>query len=583
MTEPTITCPMSKTKIKLTDSLAAPVRGACGPWLRAALGVLDIGVLDIGVLDIGVIQIAAALCFVLVCCVPTPARAAEIYSNATGGGAWSDRATWRGGVVPAPEDDVVLAHDDTVTFDRNDDSRVTCRQLSLDPRSVLQFKTGAGPILFSAGGLVESYGSIKLDASRAAADRHEIRLVSADPEQRVLRLAKGGGLVVAGRAGLPKGGRNAFLCARPPKTEPPTDPTGILEAADGNTIDIHRAEVENLYVQASTIDNTGAKPGERVNFVRNHFIGTSRLKLVVCDTPLVADNLFERDAAPALLQAAIYLQNCPLAEVRGNTVRGTYAYGIMGYGQTDSSVTNNLIEKCPYGFYWIGSDTMIRQLTVRDCVASVALASGSLAMEDVTIERCKSGYYNYGTAQATNLVLRNMLPDCDYEIYFGSGSLKLVNCNIKPEQIKWHPGAFPPQLPTEKRRPPAVESMHFLVAQLKGQFPPGASIEVRTAAPAVPLVAGANDPNVRNSPAPILSSGFTPLPKSLEPLILRGWMFDPDGKPVAAPEYQLKVLAPATAAAGERPVLKTVSVTPGENWYRPQPNDKKATVEVTLP
>jgi hypothetical protein len=125
--------------------------------------------------------------------------------------------------------------------------------------------------------------------------------------------------------------------------------------------------------------------------------------------------------------------------------------------------------------------------------------------------------------------------------------------------------------------------MHFLVAQLKGQFPPGASIDVRTAAPAVPLAAGADDPNVRNSPAPVLTSGFTPLPKTLEPLILRGWMFDPDGKPVVAPEYQLRVLAPAAAAAGERPVLKTVSVTPGESWYRPLPNDKKATVEVTLP
>ena len=204
-------------------------------------------------------------------------------------------------------------------------------------------------------------------------------------------------------------------------------------------------------------------------------------------------------------------------------------------------------------------------------------------MEDVTIEGCTSGYYHNGIAQITNLVVRNMQPNNAYDIYYGSGSLKLVNCNIKPEQIQRNPGAFPPQLPTEKRRPIAVESMHFLVAQLKGQYPPGASIDVRTAAPAVPPSAGAADPNVRNSPAPVLSSGFTPLPKSLEPLILRGWMFDPDGKPVAAPEYQLRVLAPATAAAGERPVLKTVSVKPDETWYRPQANDKKATVEVTLP
>lgn len=526
---------------------------------------------------------AATFGIFLACCVAMPVPAAEIYSNAAGGGAWSEPATWRGGAVPGPEDDVVLARDDTVTFDRNDDGRVTCRQLSLDPRSVLEFKTRAGSILFSAGGPIDSYGYIRLDASRAAADRHELRLVSAVAEQRVLRLSKGGGLVVAGRAGLAKGGKNAFLRSLPPKTEPPTDPSAIVEASEGTTIDLQRAEVENVHVQPSTIDNTGAKPGERVNFVRNHFIGTSRLNLVGCDTPLVADNLFERDAAPALTQAALYLNGCTLAEIRGNTVRGTYAYGIMTYGQSDGSVTNNLIEKCPYGFYWNGSNTMIRQLTIRDCVASLAFTSATGAMEDVTIENCKSGYYHYGTAQITNLVIRNMPADNQYDIYFVGGSLKLVNCNIKPEQVKWNPGAFPPQLPTEKRRPPAVESMHFLVAQLKGPFPPGASIDVRTAAPAVPLAAGADDPNVRNSPAPVLTSGFTPLPKTLEPLILRGWMFDPDGKPVAAPEYQIRVLAPAAAAAGERPVLKTVSVTPGETWYRPLPNDKKATLEVTLP
>jgi hypothetical protein len=518
----------------------------------------------------------------LLCGGAVSARSAEIYSNATGGGVWSDPATWRGGTVPGADDDVVIARDDIVTFDRRDEETATCRNLSLDPRSVLQFKTGAGSILLTAAGLVESYGYIKLDAGRAAADRHEFRLVAADAEQRVLRLEKGGGLVVAGRGGLPKGAHNAYLSARPPKTEPPTDPSGILEAAAGSTIDLKRAEIENLYVQASAIDNTGAKAGERVSFVRNHFIGTSRLSLTSCDTPLVAENLFERDTTPPLAQAAIYLTGCPLAEIRGNTVRGTYMYGIMGYGQPETAVTDNLLEKCPNGFYWYGYDTMIRQLTIRDCGASLAFTSAAGAMEDVTIEGCTSGYYHNGIAQITNLVVRNMQPTNAYDIYFGSGSLKLINCSIKPEQIKWNPGAFPPQLPAEKRRPPAVESMHFLVAQLKGQFPPGATIDVRAAGPAV-AAAGAADPNVRNSPAPVLSSGFTPLPKTLEPLILRGWMFDPDGKPVAVPEYQLRVLGPAPAGAGERPVLKTLSVKPDETWYRPQPNDKRATVEVTLP
>src|SRR5206468_2652168 len=101
-----------------------------------------------------------ALLLTLLACpaLPAKATAAEIYSNATGGGAWSDPATWRKGAVPGPEDDVVLARDDTVIFDRNDEKIVTCRQLSMDPRSVLEFKTRAGAIVFTAGGIIDSYG-----------------------------------------------------------------------------------------------------------------------------------------------------------------------------------------------------------------------------------------------------------------------------------------------------------------------------------------------------------------------------------------------------------------------------------------
>jgi hypothetical protein len=531
-------------------------------------------------------MIRIILASIAVCSCLASGQAAEIYSNATGGGTWSDPATWRGGAVPGPDDDVVIARDDTVTFDRNDEERVTCRLLSLDPRGELKFKTGAGAVLFVAGGVVESFGTIRLDAGRAATDRHELRLVSPVGDERVLRLAKGGALVVAGRAGLPKGVRNALLSSRPPKTEPPGDPTAILEAAAGSSIDLQRAQIENVYVQATSIDNTGAKPGERVNFIRNHFIGNSRLMLSSCDTPLVADNLFERDAPAPLTNPAIYMAGCPLAEVRGNTIRGNYAYGIMGYGQSDTSLTNNLIEKCPAGLYWYGNDAMIRQLTVRECPSALVFTSASGAMEDVTIENCKSGYYHGGaTSQITNLVVRNNQTDraaTDYDLYFVSGALKLVNCDIKPEQIKFDP-SFPQKPVNDKPRPPAVESLSFFVAQLKGEFPPGTSIDVRTAQPAVPLAPGAADPNVRNSPAAVHSSGFTPLPKTLEPLIVRRWMFDPDGKFMQAPEYQLKVLAPATAAGAERATLKALSITPADDWYRPLPNDKKATVEITLP
>ena len=66
------------------------------------------------------------------------------------------------------------------------------------------------------------------------------------------------------------------------------------------------------------------------------------------------------------------------------------------------------------------------------------------------------------------------------------------------------------------------------------------------------MVAGAADLNVRNSPARIMPNRMTPLPKSLEPLVVQGWSYNADFQPVKTPEYQVTVLAPETAGTGPR-------------------------------
>ena len=125
--------------------------------------------------------------------------------------------------------------------------------------------------------------------------------------------------------------------------------------------------------------------------------------------------------------------------------------------------------------------------------------------------------------------------------------------------------------------------LNFVVAQVSGQVPLGLAIEMKTAQPATPLPVGAQDPNIRNSPAPVLKNGFTPLPQSLEPLIVRSWQYDADAKLHPAPAYQLNIVGPVQAAGAERKVLKSVTVTPDAEWYRPIPNEKKPTIEVSLP
>ena len=86
---------------------------------------------------------------------------------------------------------------------------------------------------------------------------------------------------------------------------------------------------------------------------------------------------------------------------------------------------------------------------------------------------------------------------------------------------------------------------------------------------------------MRGSPAPVIN-GLTPLPNSLTPLIVKAWSFDPMGKPVATPEYMVKVLASTAKPGADRPVIATQTFRPMPGAFRAEPNDKKPTLEVPL-
>jgi len=82
-------------------------------------------------------------------------RAAEITSNGKGGGAWSNPAAWLGQNVPGPDDDAVIQKGDIIDFDRDDDGKVTCRKLLIDPRGAFRLKAGQGKVTCCLAGPVE--------------------------------------------------------------------------------------------------------------------------------------------------------------------------------------------------------------------------------------------------------------------------------------------------------------------------------------------------------------------------------------------------------------------------------------------
>jgi hypothetical protein len=508
---------------------------------------------------------------------PHETRPAEITTNGAGGGRWGDPATWRGNAVPGPDDDVVIRKGDVVVFDRNDDGKVTCRKIQIDPKGALTFQTEAGKRVCCVADGIDSYGVIKLDATRSADDHLELRLVG-DAAKRVLKLQRGAALLVWGKDKLPGGRLNAaIVCSKDAKDK---EIVGTAEAVAGVTVDLQRADVADLVVRADEIDNTGARPNERFQVNGCRFTGYARVFCQRCDTPVIAGNTFHFAGPKRSTLPAISLIRCPLAEVRGNTVRGGYQQAVACEHGVDAVFIDNTVADCDSGIVLqFGSDLVVRHNTARSCDKGFYFVDAQhTVLEDCTAEGCRTAVCGErATAQLTGLRLKDPPKNAVGVLYRESGELALLNCDVRPGQVKLEKVLAK----TDKAPAPPVTAMHYLIVKVKGA-PEDAQVELTTAKPKTPLPPGAADLNVRNSPAGIFEE-LTPLPRSFNPLLVRAWSVGRDAKTIPAPEYTLRVLAPAVQAGGMRRVLKEIAVTPQDSWYRPRPDAPTPTVEVTLP
>lgn len=501
------------------------------------------------------------------------ASAGEIHSNGLGGGLWSEANSWNGRKVPTATDIVVIAAKDTIIFDRDDTGKNTCKEIHIDPNGALTFQNASANRILCVDGIIESYGTFKMDAS-ASDNNMEVRMVSQIPTERVIRLLRNSSLIVSGHDGLGEGKCNALLISWPPGEGKPLIPCKIT-AGERVVIDIQRTELQHIEIAATTIDNTGSKPNERLNIVGNRFVGLSSLALSSCDTPFVKRNLFLAFKEAPVGVAAIAVNSCPLAEVHGNKILGPYPYGISAIGEC--SVNGNTIEKCGVGLYWYAYNAMAKQNVIRESETAIYLTTVTGTFEDIVIDRCKTGISATSTiAQFTNVEIKNVEAG-GHAISLDVSSVTLLNCNLKPNEILFT------KTPNPQEDLPLVDSMQFLVVTAKGTVPPKTQVEVKTVQTGKPLAEGAADLNVRNSPADILPSGHTRLPVSLSPLILRSWKIERDGKIVPAPNYTLSVWVPPTSQDAKPKVLLNKTIKPEESWFRAKPNDPDQTMEVTLP
>jgi hypothetical protein len=514
------------------------------------------------------------VCGVIVLIAVPGAGAAEIASNRAGGGPWSDPASWRGNKVPGPTDDVVIQKNDIIIFDRNDDSKITCQKLQIDPKGGLTFKKGAGKAICCIANEVETFGAIRLDAANNAGDFFELRLLGDKADKRKLKVMKGGALLLYGR---PNPASTPNVAVTSPKNDKQEHVPATVEAAEGSMLEVRHGQLNDVSLHAHKIDNTGARLNERFNVIDSKFSGQARIYCHTCDTPIVARNTFDWPGAGQLPAPAISINASPLAEVKGNSIRGNFSQGITLYANNEVAVIGNKVEKCPIGihnFYTLNS--MIKGNTVRNCEVGVSFYHSTGVVESVTVDGATTALgHDNSTVHATNVEVKNLAKK-GMAILHDGGSMTLLNCNITPAQVK----LIVQKPSTDPAKPPPipVTAFHYVVVGVKGAAPE-TLVEVRTSAP--PLPANAADPNVRNSPAG-LASGTTPLPWTLSPLIVKAWTIDLKGATLPAPEYSIKILGPATKEGAARPLLKTQAFRPPDAMFRARPNELKADVDVPL-
>src|SRR5205814_3920873 len=124
------------------------------------------------------------------------------------------------------------------------------------------------------------------------------------------------------------------------------DVPALVDGEGAVMIDWQRAAVRGVKLYAKKIDNTGAKPNERLRVSDCRFSGSGRIYCQGCDTPEILRNAFHNDGPKEVAEAAIHAHTSPLAEIRSNTVRGPFIIGIAVNATSDPVVVGNVVEKC---------------------------------------------------------------------------------------------------------------------------------------------------------------------------------------------------------------------------------------------
>ena len=470
--------------------------------------------------------------------------------------------------MPGPDDAVCVAMRDTVVFDGHDADRASCSALYLDPEAVLTIGQADGAHTLTVAGPIESYGVIRLDGTPSPNGTAELRVIDdGQGPPRTVRLLQNSSLLTYGHKGLAEGRKNAQITLAAAEAQVARS---LTIAADSDVmIDLQETTLTNVALVLRSLDNTGVQASERLNLIGNRFTGASRLELHGCDTPTIRSNVFE--GTQAIPQPAMQLTACKLAEMHGNRITGKYTLGVMVHTDVDSSFIGNTIEDSATGVHWrLGKNAMIRHNTIANCQRGVILHQTTGSMEHTTVRSATTAFLVTSSDLQFTTCSVEELPEDAQAMSATDATVTLINCNLTDDRITLGGKS-------------TVQAMAYLVVEVAGNRPDGTEVMVRTAKVSGGVPKGKADLNVRNAPAHLGADGITALPATMRPLVVRSWKLTGKNQRQNAPFYDLMVIAPSDKDGDAPRTLITQLIEPADDWYRPDPNDRKPTLGVKIP
>ncbi len=343
--------------------------------------------------------------------------AVAVRSNGTGGGRWSDTATWAGKAVPVNGDGVTIVAGDTVTFDVNMSSWINgVAGLTCD--GIMNCSVAPGTYCLKTGADITGTGKINCGSSDTAYPF--ICTMTFDFNSKPNSFECGSGLVLN------------LYCIQPAH---PLVSLSEVEAAGQAQLSVDTDVRGDIWVDGKTIRIdavSGALPDSETRTIAKGGVaaatitvdpGLTKAKGLGAKVILVTRNIRiigSTEYAVKYMTGGVL--GCEISDCAGGifssfgtTVSGTISGCTYGVSSNSGNMISGIISGCDYGITTVSADTIFG--TVSGCFYGISYSSG--CMISGTISGCNHGVY-YGSGS----VISATISGCVNGVFAGANTIQ---------------------------------------------------------------------------------------------------------------------------------------------------------------